>query len=144
LSVLFWIGTGDLRLYGLVRFVPMLLMPILLASAQVKGTAPGLWWWVLGAYAVAKLCEALDGQFLQTVGFSGHALKHLLAAAASALLVAHLAKRRSACAHDLTVTPNSPVCADSSASGVEAAAAERPQIRPRLPQTMRRRYATGS
>lgn len=144
LSVLFWLGTGDLRVYGLIQFVPMLLMPILLASAQVRGTAPGLWWWVLGAYAVAKVLEALDSQRLQVIGFSGHALKHLLAAAASALLVAHLAKRRSARERDVTGTQNAPVSVDLSAAGTEPAAAPPPQIRPRPPQTMRRRYATGS
>lgn len=84
-SIAWWIhtelaGQGDLRPYALVQFLPMLLMPLLLLSrGSGLGTA---WLWAsLGAYAGAKLAEHFDAVILAaTAVFSGHSLKHLLAA----------------------------------------------------------------
>lgn len=87
-------GAGDLRPYLLLQGLPLLLIP--------------LWQWIYGAqladrlsfgaaillYVVAKAAEVNDHQLLATLGiFSGHTLKHLLAVAASGVLVGRLVWR---------------------------------------------------
>jgi hypothetical protein len=85
-SVLYWYATetqgrGDLRPYALVQFLPMLILPVLLLSPP-SGQAPRGYWAVLGFYGAAKAAELLDGWLYDLLrGFSGHSLKHLLAAA---------------------------------------------------------------
>jgi len=86
-SVAVWHLTGDLRLYGLVQFLPpLLLMAILMQHPE--GTIPAkALVWALGWYAAAKLAEWLDGEILALTGWiSGHSLKHLLAALATVRL----------------------------------------------------------
>ena len=85
LSIVYWhysesTGAGDLRPYGLVQFLPMLLIPVILLMFKAKFTHDRYIWWFLGCYLIAKVCEALDDQIfdLMTV-ISGHSLKHLLA-----------------------------------------------------------------
>jgi hypothetical protein len=55
----------------------------LLASTR-KGDDPFPWGWVIGWYGLAKLAEAADHTIWTATGglVAGHALKHLLAAAA--------------------------------------------------------------
>jgi hypothetical protein len=92
-SVLWWWfterqGRGDLRAYLWVQFLPMLLVPLVLAlrlpatgSRMVPASA---WWLVLALYGVAKVMELADGTVFDAIGFaSGHTFKHLLAAAAA-------------------------------------------------------------
>lgn len=86
LSVVYWYvselaGQGDLRPYALVQFLPMLLVPLLLLLYPSDKPGRGFLWAVLGFYAAAKVVELLDGCLYESLlGFSGHALKHLLAA----------------------------------------------------------------
>ena len=84
-SVLVWyqgelLGSGDLRLYGMVQFYPLLAVPILLLLPP-RYSGGG---WLLGAillYALAKAFEALDAPiFGLGRAVSGHTLKHLFAA----------------------------------------------------------------
>lgn len=98
-SVLYWYasefrGAGDLRLYGLVQFFPLLLIPLLMALYQPRYTG-GRWIFVaLGAYGLAKLLEHYDREIYDTLGFvSGHPLKHL-AAAAGCWALLHMFSRR--------------------------------------------------
>ncbi len=79
-SVLWWRIGGDLRLYLLVQFLPVLLIPaiLLIYPAQVPGTR--YLWAVLGMYVVAKILEIYDAPIYEALGVSGHALKHLAAA----------------------------------------------------------------
>lgn len=99
-SVLYWYGTealgrGDLRPYALVQFLPMLLLPVLLLSPP-SGHAPRGYWAVLGFYAAAKVAELLDGWLYEMLwGFSGHSLKHVLAAAGVYGFLAMLERRQS-------------------------------------------------
>lgn len=85
-SIAWWIrtelaGQGDLRPYALVQFLPMLLMPVMLILTRGSGLGTAWLWASLGAYAGAKLAEHFDAAILAaTVVFSGHSLKHLLAA----------------------------------------------------------------
>lgn len=88
-SIAWWIrgesmGQGDLRAYGLVQFLPMLLMPMILLMWREGSIAARPLWLALGAYAAAKITEHYDAAIYAAVGFvSGHSLKHLAAAAAA-------------------------------------------------------------
>lgn len=87
-SIAWWIrgeaaGHGDLRAYGLVQFLPVLLTPLILLMWREGSVATRLLWFGFGAYAAAKLAEHFDVAIYAMTGFSGHSLKHLLAAAAA-------------------------------------------------------------
>jgi len=86
-SVFYWAwteqrGMGDLRPYGVVQFLPMLLMPVMLLTFPGNaGTARALWW-TFAFYVAAKVCEQLDGPIYAALGMSGHSIKHALSAVA--------------------------------------------------------------
>lgn len=90
LSVLYWsytesIGTGDLRLYILVQFLPILLIPIILLLFKKKNNNIHYIFPVLAFYILAKLTEHFD-KSIYTISnevISGHSIKHLLAAIAA-------------------------------------------------------------
>jgi hypothetical protein len=93
-SIAWWVrteatGAGDLRPYGLVQFLPMLLVPLILLLWRAGNLASSWLWAGLGAYAAAKLAEHFDAAILAGTGgaISGHSLKHLAAAGAAACLV---------------------------------------------------------
>ena len=86
-SVMYWDwtelkGQGDLRAYGLVQFLPMLLIPLMLVGA--RGSLRAAWLWAtLGVYGLAKLAEHYDAAIHAATGvLGGHPLKHALAALA--------------------------------------------------------------
>jgi hypothetical protein len=90
-SVLWWQRTDDLRAYAVAQFLPMLLIPLMLAL--LPGRRPA-WPLLAGViiYAAGKLAEISDGAILGLGGLvSGHTLKHLLAALAATLIVRWLA-----------------------------------------------------
>jgi hypothetical protein len=99
-SVLYWraterAGHGDLRVYALVAYYPVVAIALLLLLYPGGYSRSGLLWAVAGAYAVAKAFELADGPILRATGFvSGHTLKHLAAGAAAGLLLWMLASRR--------------------------------------------------
>jgi len=86
LSVLYWawgekVGHGDLRMYVVVQYVPMILIITILRLYRPPKT-----YWIavvslLLLYCVAIVCEYFDSE-IYTVGniLSGHTLKHLFAA----------------------------------------------------------------
>ncbi len=86
-SVVYWYatelkGAGDLRPYGLVQYLPALLIPLTLILFGSRTFRRGPLWICLGLYALAKVAESLDAPiFDRTRVVSGHSLKHLLAAA---------------------------------------------------------------
>jgi hypothetical protein len=97
-SVVYWIateqaGAGDLRPYLLVQVGSIAAVPaVLVRFPRREGT--GGWIWATALYLLAKAFEALDGEVLAATGvFSGHTLKHLVAAAAIAALVVALERR---------------------------------------------------
>jgi hypothetical protein len=95
-SVVWWHRTDDLRPYAVAQFLPMLLVPLMLVLLPGRRPAGPL---VAGIalYAVGKLAEVADAGILAAVGLlSGHTLKHLLTAAAAALIVLWLAPPLSA------------------------------------------------
>ena len=96
-SIAWWIhtellGRGDLRPYAVVQFLPLLLIPLLLLRPGALHT--GWLWATLGAYVAAKLAEHFDSAILDTLGaFSGHSLKHLLAALGAGCAIRAFSKR---------------------------------------------------
>ncbi len=80
-SIVVWRATGDLRLYGVVQFLPTVVLPLLLLANPPRYSRVGLLWVALGWYVVARLCEMLDYEIYAAAGISGHTLKHVAAAA---------------------------------------------------------------
>ena len=98
-SVEYWIwtesqGAGDLRLYAVFQFLPMLLIPFILLLYQPAVGSSRYFWAMLGLYALSKIAEFFD-LVIYTAGgaISGHSLKHLFAAAATAVLLLALMQR---------------------------------------------------
>ena len=87
-SVLYWHagemhGRGDLRLYGLVQFYPMLAVPLLMALFPPRYTRAADLGVAVGIYAGAKVFEVLDGAILAAGHVvSGHTIKHIFVALA--------------------------------------------------------------
>ncbi len=87
-SIGVWLAFDDLRLYGLVQFLPPVLILWIYACFPPGRIRRGAVYLGLGSYAAAKVVELLDGEILQMSGWvSGHTLKHLLAAAAAAWIM---------------------------------------------------------
>lgn len=86
LSIIYWqytesIGFGDLRWYGMVQFLPLLLLPLIFLIYPKKYSHSFLLWLFLGLYLIAKLLENYDGEIFSTLNvISGHSLKHIAAA----------------------------------------------------------------
>ena len=99
-SVIYWhltesSGEGDLRLYILVQFYPILVIPIILTCFRSTCTHVQAYWWLLLSYVVAKLFEYFDGEIYNALGFiSGHSLKHVVAALGLYVVLASFQKRR--------------------------------------------------
>jgi hypothetical protein len=99
-SIVYWhmteqFGSGDLRPYGLVQFLPMLLIPLILLLFSPSFTGTGYVWALLGFYAVAKLTELLDEPIFRVLyPISGHALKHVLAALGAYCLLLGIRRRK--------------------------------------------------
>jgi len=95
-SVLLWHytelrGAGDLRLYGLVQFYPVLFIPFILLAFPSATPVNNGWRQLALAvvwYITAKFCERYDQQiYAVTHLISGHSLKHLAAAISTWYLV---------------------------------------------------------
>lgn len=83
-SVAWWLYADDLRLYGWVQFAPLLAIAFLLAAYPARYTHRSAIIWALAFYGLAKIAERFDQRIfeLSSHAFSGHTLKHLLAALA--------------------------------------------------------------
>lgn len=86
ISIVYWIigelsGVGDLRLYVLVQFLPMLIIPIILFSFKSQSNDAKPYWYLLAGYLLAKAFEYFDVQvFTLLDAISGHSIKHIVAA----------------------------------------------------------------
>ncbi|NNL94333.1 MAG: hypothetical protein HKO64_01795 [Xanthomonadales bacterium] len=77
------LGRGDLRPYALIQFLPIVLMPVILALFPQRYLDNRLLIAAFALYLLAKVLEHFDVQVFAATGLmSGHALKHLAAAAA--------------------------------------------------------------
>jgi hypothetical protein len=98
-SVLLWhfterAGAGDLRLYALVQFLPLLVVPVLVGLYRSRYTRGADIFGVVGLYGLAKVLELGDAVVLGLGHLvSGHTLKHLTAAAATWWVLRMLTKR---------------------------------------------------
>jgi predicted membrane channel-forming protein YqfA (hemolysin III family) len=93
-SVLWWSFTGDLRPYLLLQGAPLVLVPAWQALARSPRRDRAAFGLAIGLYVAAKAAELFDHRIFEALGFmSGHTLKHLLAAAASVVLVAAIVRR---------------------------------------------------
>lgn len=87
-------GSGDLRPYVVVQFLPVLLIPVILVLFPPRLAREGYLWATLLTYAAAKVAELYDAEVFHLLGvFSGHTLKHLLAAASAGLFLLALRRR---------------------------------------------------
>jgi hypothetical protein len=98
-SVIVWhlseiAGRGDLRLYALVQFLPLLLVPLLLILMPARFSGAAWLWAALALNAIGKVAELADAPILVVSGLiSGHTVKHLVMAAATGLILRMLAIR---------------------------------------------------
>lgn len=95
-SLLVWLRFDDLRLYAWVQFFPMLLIPLLLVFGEARYTHRSRLLGALALYAGSKTAEAFDRAFFDATGgvYSGHSVKHWLAAGAVYCVYAMLRDRR--------------------------------------------------
>lgn len=100
-SVIYWIftentGVGDLRLYGLVQFLPMVIILVLLLWFPPRYSGAKYIWWALGTYALAKAFEHFDKQIWDILGqsLSGHILKHIVSGIGIYFLVVYVKRRK--------------------------------------------------
>jgi hypothetical protein len=98
-GVLWWaaterVGSGDLRPYIVMQAAPLVFIPLwqwIHRSPRADRVAFGV---AIALYVAAKVAGHYDRAIFESLGFmSGHSLKHLLAAAAGAVIVANLARR---------------------------------------------------
>jgi hypothetical protein len=82
LSILWWRIFDDLRLYGVVQFLPVLAIPFMVLRRPAPYSGTGWIWGMFGGYAVAKVLEAEDGVVGKLLATGGHPWKHIAAAAA--------------------------------------------------------------
>lgn len=82
------LGHGDLRPYLVVQFLPIILMPFILFMFPEHYLSNPLLLTAFGLYFAAKLLEHFDSQVYSALGgMSGHAMKHVAAAAAALCIV---------------------------------------------------------
>lgn len=93
-SVLVWVLTGDLRLYGIAQFGGFAILLLWVRLAAVDGMACLPWGWLLLAYLAAKGFEVLDREVWTLTGgvIAGHALKHVLVAVGVVALLHRMQK----------------------------------------------------
>jgi hypothetical protein len=94
------LGRGDLRPYGLVQFLSLVVVALTWILIPSRLTGIGYLWAMFAGYALAKVLEEFDDRVYSLFGqqMSGHALKHLAAAAGMYCFVLALRNRRIAAA----------------------------------------------
>ena len=94
-SVTYWHYTDDLRFYGFMQLAPLAAIPLILYLYKGRYTHRNYLLYGLLLYILAKVFELADKFFFELTGqlFSGHTIKHLLAAAATYCIYLMLKKR---------------------------------------------------
>jgi hypothetical protein len=97
-SVFYWYitelnGRGDLRPYIVVQFLPMILIPLILWLFKSDWERDSFYWGMIAAYALSKAAEFFDAELYALGTFSGHTLKHLIAAVAPYIFYRALQQR---------------------------------------------------
>jgi len=90
ISVIYWyiseqLGSSDLRLYVIVQYLPLILIPLILFMYKPINTERWFLFWALLFYIISKIFELLDKIIFKWSDFivSGHTIKHMFAAIAS-------------------------------------------------------------
>lgn len=93
-SVLVWVLSGDLRLYGIAQFGGFAVLLLWVRLAAVDGMVCLPWGCLLLAYLAAKGFEVLDREVWTLTGgvIAGHALKHVLVAVGVVTLLHRMQK----------------------------------------------------
>ena len=100
LSIVYWHitesdGHGDLRPYGLVQFLPMVLIPMILLMFRSRLNGSIFLWAMIAAYLISKLTEHYDAELYAAIGtVSGHTIKHIAAAVGTLFIYIALRRRR--------------------------------------------------
>jgi hypothetical protein len=124
-SVVYWrmselAGRGDLRLYILVQFYPVIAIPFVMLLFRSRYTHAGTFLLTWALYGLAKAFELYDRPIYELTGFwSGHTFKHLVAAGASYALLHGLRQR---CVRSQTAPPVHPYASRRGASAIGGAA----------------------
>lgn len=98
-SVIYWYwtestGAGDLRLYILVQYLPLLLIPFILWRRSCRFSHGAYYWAIIACYLLAKVLELADARVFEILTLvSGHSLKHLVSALAAYVFYAVLKNR---------------------------------------------------
>ena len=99
-SVMYWdytesVSAGDLRFYGLVQFLPMLLIPAIFMLYRSRFSTINFLWATIGLYALAKVLEFFDEQIFAAGDLiSGHSLKHIVASLVPLVLMRGMQARQ--------------------------------------------------
>lgn len=100
-GVWWWAATADLRPYLLLQGAPAVLVPLWQARGHTPFAERAAFGFAILLYVAAKLAELGDHAIYEGLGvMSGHTLKHLLAAAASVVIVGSLVARARGAARD--------------------------------------------
>jgi hypothetical protein len=109
-SVVYWSytqaqGNGDLRWYALVQFLPIVLVPIIVAGSKSTFLNAKTICWIIGLYVLAKLLEHEDVVIFGLTGseMSGHAIKHVAASVATFIVYRDVVKLRTRCLSAKTI-----------------------------------------
>lgn len=95
-SVLYWHWFDDLRFYFWVQLLPLLMVPAVMLLFRPMYSRQWLLLLALAFYVLAKISETYDAEvfaFNQNL-FSGHSLKHLLAACGCCSILVMLKTRK--------------------------------------------------
>lgn len=95
-SVMVWHWFDDLRFYVWVQFMPMSVIPIMLLLYRKRYSHTSLLCLALLIYMLAKVLEVFDMQIFSHLqnAIGGHAMKHVVAAAGSGVLLWMLSVRK--------------------------------------------------
>ena len=99
-SVFYWhytesLGRGDLRLYGIVQFLPLILIVLIFLMYKLPENYLSYIIGLLIFYSLSRLTENLDHQIFTALQFiSGHTFKHLFAAVAAFFIIIMLRRRK--------------------------------------------------
>ncbi len=100
-SVFYWNytesqGQGDLRLYALVQFLPMLLLPLIFWLYPGRYSGLKFLGYVIVWYALAKVFEHFDVAIFDLTGntVSGHTIKHIAASISIYMMLKYIQNRK--------------------------------------------------
>jgi hypothetical protein len=93
MSILYWKFKGDLRLYALVQFLPIILTPLILLFYKQQSGLTKYYWFMILFYGLAKVFEGYDKEIFSFSELSGHSIKHVFASLAPLTLCVGLRRK---------------------------------------------------